>query len=93
MGDVVNIKNMFAFGLIGYISGKSKKNVMAKLAFFLSNKSMGGNNRLPFNESGHFIIEELGESSGIQGADLSKNDPLQYIGQAIVVQGGSCSPR
>jgi hypothetical protein len=58
---------------------------------FLARKSMGGNVEMPFANSGHFIIEEIGESDSTRSADIFRDENL--VGGARVMAGGGCSPR
>ena len=86
-------KNIFAFGLIGYISAWDEKNAINKISRFLLQKAINKNIDLPFVSNGHYIIDELGEVDNTKRADLSKCDPLEFKSGRLIVGGGACSPR
>ena len=83
--------NMYAFGLIGYIQGESKKIILKRLSSFLLNASMGRNVRLPFKSNGDFILDEIGETSSVKPNDLSRIDINPD--HAKFFSGGGVSPR
>ncbi len=84
-------RNLFAFGLVGHITGKDEKSIMHTLGNFLLRKSQGSNISLPFAANGHFIVEELGEADSTRMSNIAKHDPYLLHGKPL--SAGGCSPR
>jgi len=86
-------KKIYAFGFIGYIRGPSERNILLRLADFLTKKAIGGNPTMPFVSNGHYNLEAIGEVGNIKMAQLDKSDPYIFEGGRMIVGGGGCSPR
>ena len=84
-------RNLFAFGLVGHVVGKSERSIMHMLGNFLLRKANGSNAKLPFAANGHFIIEELGEADSTRMSNIAKHDPYELHGKPL--SAGGCSPR
>ena len=83
--------NMFAFGLIGNIMAGNEKSALLKLSTFLAKKAMGANISLPFSNSGHFVLDKIGETDNTKVSNMTKNEV--FTEQMSLVSGGGCSPK
>ena len=84
-------RNMFAFGLIGNILARNEKSALLKLSTFLAEKAMGANVPLPFSNSGHLVLDKIGETDNTKVSNMTKNEV--FTETMSLVSGGSCSPK